>query len=99
MARVIHGSRVSLAVGCLAAALSLAIGVGVGALAGYFGGPLDALLSRVIEVVVSFPLLFLLMAAVTFIGPSIWNVILVLGCVGWTGIARLARSESPRAPG
>ena len=96
LARVIHGSRVSLAVGCLAAALLMGIGVTLGALAGYFGGLLDVLLSRGIEVVVSFPLLFLVLVAVAFLGPSLWNVILVLGCVGWTGVARLARSEFQR---
>jgi peptide/nickel transport system permease protein len=47
----------------------------------------------VIEVIVAFPLLFLVLVAVAFVGPSIWNVVLVLGCVGWTSVARLARSE------
>jgi len=96
LARAIHGARVSLAVGCLATALLMGIGIAVGALAGYFGGGLDLVLSRVIEVVVSFPLLFLVLVAVAFVGPSLWNVVLVLGCVGWTGVARLARSEFQR---
>lgn len=99
LARAIHGARVSLAVGCLATALLMGIGVTVGALAGYFGGRLDLLLSRGIEVVVSFPLLFLVLVAVAFVGPSLWNVVLVLGCVGWTGVARLARSEFQRQRG
>lgn len=99
LARAIHGARVSLAVGCLATALLMGIGVAVGALAGYFGGTLDLVLSRLIEVVVSFPLLFLVLVAVAFVGPSLWNVVLVLGCVGWTGVARLARSEFQRQRG
>jgi peptide/nickel transport system permease protein len=96
LARAIHGARVSLAVGCLATALLMGIGVTIGALAGYFGGRLDLVLSRGIEVVVSFPLLFLVLVAVAFLGPSLWNVVLVLGCVGWTGVARLTRSEFQR---
>jgi peptide/nickel transport system permease protein len=99
LARALHGARVSLAVGCLATALLMGIGIAVGALAGYFGGWLDALLSRAIEVVVAFPLLFLVLVAVAFVGPSLWNVVLVLGCVGWTGVARLARSEFQRQRG
>jgi peptide/nickel transport system permease protein len=93
LARSIHGARVSLGVGCLATAILMVIGVAIGALAGYFGGRLDLLLSRLIEVVVSFPLLFLVLVLVAFVGPSVWNVILVLGCLGWTGVARLARAE------
>jgi peptide/nickel transport system permease protein len=93
LARALHGARTSLAVGCLATAILVCIGVAVGAVAGYFGGALDLVLSRLIEVVVSVPLFFLVLVAVAFVGPSMWNVIGVLGCVGWTGVARLARSE------
>jgi peptide/nickel transport system permease protein len=93
LARALHGARASLAVGCLATAILMVIGVGVGAMAGYFGGALDLALSRLIEVVASVPLFFLVLVAVAFVGPSMWNVILVLGCVGWTGVARLARTE------
>ncbi|MSR62475.1 MAG: ABC transporter permease [Planctomycetes bacterium] len=96
LARALHGARVSLAVGGLATALLLFIGTLVGALAGYFGGLLDLALSRALEVVVSFPLFFLVLVAVALVGPSMWNVVLVLGCVGWTGVARLARAEFQR---
>jgi peptide/nickel transport system permease protein len=97
LARLIHGSRASLAVGVLATALLALIGLTLGALAGYRGGFVDLVVSRVIEVVVSFPLLFLVLVAVSFVGPSVWNVILAIGCAGWTGVARLARSEFLRA--
>jgi peptide/nickel transport system permease protein len=93
LARVLHGARTSLAVGCLATAILMTIGIAVGGLAGYFGGWLDLVLSRLIEVVVSVPLFFLVLVVVAFVGPSMWNVVAVLGCVGWTGVARLARSE------
>ncbi|MEQ1895716.1 MAG: ABC transporter permease, partial [Planctomycetota bacterium] len=97
LARLIHGARASLAVGVLATVLLALIGITLGALAGYRGGWLDVLVSRVIEVVVSFPLLFLVLVAVSFVGPSVWNVVLAIGCAGWTGVARLARSEFQRA--
>lgn len=99
LARLIHGARASLFVGGAAAVLLALIGVTLGALAGYCGGWLDALLSRLIEVVVSLPLLFLVLVVVAFVGPSIWNVVLAIGCVGWTGVARLARAEFQRARG
>lgn len=93
LARVVHGARASLAVGALATALLMALGIAVGALAGSLGGFWDALLSRAIEVVSSFPLLFLVLVAVAFVGPSLGTVCLVLGGVGWTGVARLTRAE------
>lgn len=93
LARVVHGARASLAVGSLATALLMVIGVAVGAVAGTCGGRVDALLSRLIEVVSSFPLLFLVLVAVAFVGPSLATICLVLGGVGWTGVARLARTE------
>jgi len=96
LARVLHGARASLSVGFLAAVALLVVGIGVGAVAGTCGGRVDALLSRVIEVVSAVPLLFLVLVAVAFLGPSSWNVIVVLGCVGWTGVARLARTEFQR---
>jgi peptide/nickel transport system permease protein len=93
LARILHGARISLSVGFLATALLMGIGVLVGTLSGWFGGVLDLVLSRVIEVVVAFPLLLLVLVAVAFVGPSMWNVVLVIGCAGWTGVARLARAE------
>jgi peptide/nickel transport system permease protein len=93
LARILHGGRVSLAVGALAALLMLGIGVAVGAVAGYCGGRIDRVLSRVIEIVLSFPLLFLVLVTIAFVGPSLAHVILVLGALGWTGVARLTRSE------
>jgi len=96
LGRLIHGARASLAVGLLSTALLFGLGVLVGALAGSSGGVLDLVLSRAIEVVVSFPILFLVLLAVAFVGPSVWNVIAVIGLVGWTGVARLARVEFQR---
>jgi peptide/nickel transport system permease protein len=97
LARLIHGARASLFVGGAATVLLFLIGVTLGALAGYRGGWVDAVLSRAIEVVVAIPLLFLVLVAVSFLGPSVWNVVLAIGCAGWTGVARLARAEFQRA--
>ncbi len=93
LARLVHGARVSLSVGLVSTAILMGIGIAIGALAGFFGGRTDLLLSRAIEVVVSFPVLFLILVVVAFAGPSIWTVMVVIGCVGWTGVARLARGE------
>jgi len=71
----------------------LGIGVSIGGLAGTLSGWVDRVCSRAIEVVASIPLFFLALVTVAFVGPSLGHVVLVLGCVGWTGIARLARTE------
>jgi peptide/nickel transport system permease protein len=98
-ARVFHGARVSLAVGALAAAIALAIGVPLGALAGYKGGPIDAFVSRLAEVVLSFPTLILALAllAVPFDSlaalPDTVRVAFVLGAVGWVPVTRYVRGE------
>jgi peptide/nickel transport system permease protein len=99
LARAIHGTRTSLGVALAATALLVLLGVLVGALAGFAGGWIDLLLSRLIEVVLAFPVLFLILVAVALLGPSPAHVVLVIGCVGWTGIARLARAEVLRLRG
>lgn len=91
--RMIHGSRISLSVGFVAVGIYVLIGILVGACAGYFGGKIDMLLSRLIEVVICFPTFFLILAVLAFVGPSIYNIMLVIGLTGWTGIARLVRGE------
>jgi len=82
LARILWGGRVSLAVGIV-----------VGVLAGYCGGWVDLVVSRVIEVVLCFPVFFLILTVVALVGPSILNVMLVIGCLRWTGVARLTRGE------
>lgn len=91
--RMIHGTRVSISVGFVAVFLYVMIGIFVGALAGYFGGWFDLVLSRVIEVVICFPVFFLILTVLAFIGPSIYNIMIVIGVTSWTGVARLIRGE------
>ena len=92
--RMMHGTRVTLLIGFVSTGVAALIGVTVGALAGYLGSWADALLSRLIEVVMCIPPLVLVLALLAVIEkPTIWHVMLVLGATGWTGIARLTRAE------
>lgn len=91
--RLIHGARIPLEVGLVAVAISLIIGLALGSLAGYYGGIVDMLISRLIEIVMCFPVLFLVLAVIAFLPPSIFNVMVIIGITRWTGIARYARGE------
>ncbi|HEU4798037.1 MAG TPA: oligopeptide ABC transporter permease [bacterium] len=94
LSRLIYAARVSLTVGVLAVAMYVVIGTGVGAAAAYYGGGIDLLLSRIMDVMLSFPPLIIILFAVSVFGrPSIWNVIIVLGLLGWPALARLVRGQ------
>src|SRR4051812_5530384 len=93
-AQMVHGTRTALLVGFVSMGIAAAIGISVGALAGYFGGWIDMILSRLIEVVMSVPPLVLILALIAVLEkPTIWHLMAVLGCTNWTGIARLTRGE------
>ncbi len=93
LSRMLWGGRISLSVGLVAVGLYVAIGVIVGSVAGFFRGWVDMLISRVIEVVIVFPTFFLILTIVAFVGPSLMNIMIVIGLTGWTGVARLVRGE------
>jgi peptide/nickel transport system permease protein len=93
LARMIFGTRISLSVGLISVFLYVSIGVLLGALAGYFGGWVDMAISRAIEVMICFPTFFLILAVLAFIGPSLVNIMAVIGLTSWPGIARLVRGE------
>lgn len=93
LARMIHGARVSLTVGFLATAISLVIGSLLGALAGYYRGVADWIVSRTIEVVLCFPFLFLVLGIVALFGPSLYTIMIALGLTSWTAEARYVRGE------
>ena len=93
MSRVIHGARVSLTVGFTATLISLVIGSLLGALAGYYGGAADWIVSRVIEVVLCFPFLLLVLGIVALFGPSFLTIMVALGLTSWTTEARFVRGE------
>jgi peptide/nickel transport system permease protein len=96
-ARVVIATPISLLIGLTAAAVSLLVGFAVGATAGYFGGLTDLVLSRVVEVVLCFPVLFLLLALAAFLPPSPRMVVLAIGLTTWPGDARYARAEILKA--
>jgi len=91
--RILHGSYISLTVGFVAVAVSLLIGVVVGAISGYFGRWVDNILMRIVDAIMCFPTFFLILTAVALLGPSLWNIVVVIGLVSWTGTARLVRAE------
>lgn len=93
LAGLIHGSRISLSIGFVATGISALIGVILGALAGYFGGWVDIAISRLIELFLNFPVLFLILAIVAFLDANIFLVMIVIGITGWMGIARFVRGE------
>lgn len=93
LVRLIYGTRLATTVGFVAVGLYLTIGVVVGALAGYFGGKVDMLISRLIEVMLVFPAFFLILTLVGFLGQSIYIIMVVIGITGWPTIARLIRGE------
>jgi peptide/nickel transport system permease protein len=91
--RLIYGTRVSLSVGLVAVSIYTAIGVVLGALSGYFGGFVDGLIQRLTDTVMCFPTMIILIAAVSITGPSIWNVMLIIGLLTWPGTCRLVRGQ------
>lgn len=93
LSRLIFGSRIALIVGVGATAIAVTIGVSVGAVAGYFGGWIDALLSRLVDSLMAFPLLALLLTLSAVFGPSLRNVVIVIGCSVWASYARIVRAE------
>jgi peptide/nickel transport system permease protein len=93
LAGLIHGSRISLSVGIVAAGIAVILGVILGSLAGYYGGKVDLVISRFIEIMLNFPVFFLIIVIVAIYGSSIWYVMLAIGLTTWTTEARLIRGE------
>ena len=96
LARMIHGTGVSMRVGFISMGIAALIGILLGSLAGYWGGWIDMLISRLIEIVTCFPTFFLILAILAWFPPRIENVMIVIGLTSWTGIARYARGEMLR---
>jgi peptide/nickel transport system permease protein len=93
LSRMIYGSRISLAVGFVAVGISTIIGMVLGALSGYYGGWPDRVIMRFIDIMLSIPTFFLILAVIAFIGPSIWNIMVIIGLTSWMSVARLVRAE------
>jgi peptide/nickel transport system permease protein len=94
LSRVIFGARIALQVGLAAMVVTLTIGVAVGLTSGFFGGAVDFALMRLTDVMLTLPALLLAMALVAVLGPSLVTILLVIGLVSWTGLARVVRAET-----
>lgn len=95
-ARMLYGARISLLVGFVAVGISATLGIAFGALAGYYGGWVDSLVMRFVDVMLCFPSFFLILAVIAFLEPSIFNIMAVIGATSWMGVARLVRAEFMR---
>ncbi len=93
MSRVILGSRISLSVGFVAIGIATIIGIILGAISGYYGGWLDSVIMRFVDIMLSIPTFFLILAVIAFLGPSIFNIMIVIGLTSWMGVSRLVRAE------
>ncbi len=93
-AQMVHGTQVALSVGFISMGIAAAIGITLGALAGYMGGWIDMLISRLIELVMCIPALVLILALVAMLdNVTNFHLMAIIGIISWTGIARLARAE------
>jgi len=90
---MIWGSQISLSVGFVAVGISVVMGIIFGSLSGYYGGWMDRIIMRFIDIMLSVPTFFLILAVIAFIGSSIWNIMIIIGITSWMGVARLVRAE------
>jgi len=93
LSRVIYGSRISLSIGFLVVMISVTLGTVIGISSGYFGGWIDALLMRIVDVLIAFPALFLILIIIATFGNSIYLIVITLSFTGWMGVARIVRSQ------
>lgn len=93
LSRIIYGSQISLIVGLCSVAVAGTIGVILGAIAGYYGGRLDSLIMRLVDMQMAIPFLVLAIAVVAVLGPSLQNIIIVLGVTGWVTYSRVVRGQ------
>ena len=93
LSRMLYGARVSLAVGFVSVGIATLIGIALGSAAGYHRGAIDAMVVRLVHLMLVFPRFFLLLAVLGFLRPSIWTIMAVIGLTGWMSVARLVRAE------
>jgi peptide/nickel transport system permease protein len=90
---MLWGSRISLAVGFIAVGIATLIGILLGAISGYYSRWVDTLIMRFVDIMLTIPGFLLVLAVIAFIGPSILNIMVVIGLTSWMGVARLVRAE------
>ncbi len=93
LSQLMHASRLSISIGLVSTSIAVVIGVTIGALMGYFGGWMDILLFRVVEIFMAIPVLFLLIVAAGVLPRNIYVMMIIIGCFTWTGAARFTRAE------
>jgi peptide/nickel transport system permease protein len=93
MAGIIHGARISLSIGFVSVGIAVLMGVTLGAMAGYFGGWIDLLMSRLFELMLAIPTFFLIITIAATLRPNIFYTMVVIGLTGWVGMARFTRNE------
>lgn len=93
LSRMLFGARISLMVGIVAVGIATAIGIVLGAVSGYYRGWVDVLIMRLVDVMLSIPTFFLILAVIAFLTPSIWNIMIIIGLTSWMGVTRLVRAE------
>ncbi|NTU96964.1 MAG: ABC transporter permease, partial [Chlorobiaceae bacterium] len=93
LSRVIYGSRISLSIGFLVVLISVTLGTVIGVSSGYFGGWIDAVTMRIVDVLIAFPALFLILIIIATFGNSIYLIVTTLSFTGWMGVSRIVRSQ------
>lgn len=93
LSRIIYGARISLLVGVTVVIIGGVLGTVVGVISGYFGGWVDSLFMRIVDIFLAFPFLLLALAIMAILGPGLWKVIIVLGITSWVPYARVARAK------
>ena len=93
LSRIIYGARVSMLVGFVAQAIVVVIGVPIGAVSGYYGGKVDLLIMRFVDVMYAFPRLLFVILIMSMLGAGLFNIFLAIGLTGWVTIARLTRAQ------
>ncbi|MBI5573768.1 MAG: ABC transporter permease [Elusimicrobia bacterium] len=92
--RMVYGTRISISVGIIAVGISVIVGTFLGLISGYFGGKIDAVIMRFVDIMLCFPTFFLILMVIAFLEPNIYNVMIVIGLTSWTGLTRLVRGET-----
>lgn len=93
LSRMLYGARISLLVGFVSVGISTLVGVVLGAVSGFFGGLVDAVVMRFVDVMLTFPTFFLILAVIAYWDAGIWNIMIVIGLTSWMGVCRLVRAE------
>jgi peptide/nickel transport system permease protein len=91
--RLLYGGRISLGIAVSATVLQMLIGVTLGCISGFYGGWIDNAIMRIVDTIMCFPFFVIAITVAALAGPSVWNVILIIGLLQWTGVARIVRAE------